>query len=126
MCIRDRQDTKQILNALNTALSSEQLLSLQQQCPNVHVAEPLIAYVQALLEFSRTSPLFSQGLSPRGGIGLVQSAKAWALMDGRDSVYPEDIQAVLSATTEHRLVLQDNTTRGQSASHVLLTEVAIP
>ena len=120
------QDTKQILNALSTALSCEQLLSLQQQCPNVHVAEPLIAYVQALLEFSRTSPLFSQGLSPRGGIGLVQSAKAWALMDGRDSVYPEDIQAVLSATTEHRLVLQDYTTRGQSASHVLLTEVAIP
>jgi MoxR-like ATPase len=120
------QDTKQILNALNTTLSSEQLFSLQQQCPNVHVAEPLIAYVQALLEFSRTSSLFSQGLSPRGGIGLVQSAKAWALMDGRDSVYPEDIQAVLSATTEHRLILQDSTTRGQSASHVLLTEVAIP
>jgi MoxR-like ATPase len=119
-------DSRQKLDTIGTALSANQLLALQQQCPNVHVAEPLIAYVQALLEFSRTSPLFSQGLSPRGGIGLVQSAKAWALIDGRDSVYPEDIQAVLCATTEHRLVLQNNGSSGQSAAQVLLTEVAIP
>lgn len=119
-------DSRQQLNALEPVLSAEQLIALQQQCPNVHVAEPLIAYVQALLAFSRTSPLFSQGLSPRGGIGLIQSAKAWAMLDNRDSVYPEDIQAVLTATTEHRLVLQNINSTGQSASRVLLTEVAIP
>ena len=119
-------NSRQQLNALDTALSAQQLTELQQQCPNIHVAEPLIAYVQALLEFSRTSPLFSQGLSPRGGIGLIQSAKAWAMIDNRDSVYPEDIQAVLSATTEHRLVLQNSASTGQKAAQILLTEVAIP
>lgn len=119
-------DSRQQLNALEPVLSAQQLIALQQQYPNVHVAEPLIAYVQALLEFSRTSPLFSQGLSPRGGIALIRSAKAWAMLDKRNSVYPEDIQAVLNATTEHRLILQNSNSAGQNASHVLLTEVAIP
>ncbi|MBL4743940.1 MAG: MoxR family ATPase [Cycloclasticus sp.] len=119
-------DSRQKLSALSTALSAEQLIQLQQSCPKVHCADPLIAYVQALLDFSRTSPLFVQGLSPRAGIGLIQSAKAWALIDNRDSVYPEDIQAVLSATTEHRLSLQNKAASDQRAAHVLLTEVAIP
>jgi len=119
-------DTRLKLDSSKAVITSEQLTSLQQQVPTTHVAEPLIAYVQALLEFSRTSPLFSQGLSPRAGIALIQAAKAWALIDSRDSVYPEDIQAVLPSITEHRLALQNSLPSTENASTMLLTEVAIP
>lgn len=120
------QNTRLKLNSCKTIIDSDQLVSLQQQVVDVHVAEPLIGYVQALLEFSRTSPLFSQGLSPRAGIALIQAAKAWALIDNRDSVYPEDIQAVLPSITDHRLTLQNGAPSEQSLSATLLTEVAIP
>jgi MoxR-like ATPase len=119
-------DTRSKLQAAQTAMSLEQLKELQALVPDVHVAEPLVAYVQALLECSRTSPLFSQGLSPRAGIALIHAAKAWALIDGRDNVYPEDIQAILPAVTEHRLQLQNSSGKGQNASALLVTEVAIP
>lgn len=114
------------LDAATTAISTDELFTLQQQVTEIHVAEPLVAYVQALLEFSRTSPLFMFGLSPRAGIALIQSAKAWALIDGRDSVYPEDIQAVLPTVAEHRLQLQNHHDSSDSATQLLLTGVAIP
>lgn len=120
------ENTRLKLNTCKTAIDSAQLISLQQQVMAVHTAEPLINYVQALLEFSRTSPLFSQGLSPRAGIALIQAAKAWALIDNRTSVYPEDIQAILPSITDHRLALQNNVPSDQLLSTTLLTEVAIP
>lgn len=119
-------NTRQLLESNKPVISADQLVSLQQQVLAIHAAEPLIDYVQALLEFSRTSPLFIQGLSPRAGIALIQAAKAWALIDGRDSVYPEDIQALLPSITEHRLQLHNNLATNQDASSTLLNEVAIP
>lgn len=119
-------DTRLKLESCKTVINSDQLTTLQQQVPMTHVAVPLTAYVQALLEFSRISPLFSQGLSPRAGIALIQAAKAWALIDNRDSVYPEDIQAVLPSIAEHRLALQNSPPSTEQASTILLTEVAIP
>ncbi len=120
------ENTRLKLDTCKTAIDAAQLIALQQQVMTVHTAEPLINYVQALLEFSRTSPLFSQGLSPRAGIALIQAAKAWALIDNRTSVYPEDIQAVLPSITDHRLTLQNNAPSEQLLSTILLTEVAIP
>ena len=120
------ENTRLKLNSCKTAIDATQLIALQQQVKDVHTAEPLINYVQTLLEFSRTSPLFSQGLSPRAGIALIQAAKAWALIDNRTSVYPEDIQAVLPSITDHRLTLQNNSPSEQPLSTILLTEVAIP
>jgi len=131
----DPSSEKQLLQGLNTRLklssiqpviSAEQLVELQTQASNIHVAEPLIAYVQALLDYSRHCALFIDGLSPRAGIGLLQAAKAWALIDQRKDVYPEDIQAVFSAVTEHRLQLKHTESSKSSASAILLNEVAIP
>lgn len=69
----------------------------------MHVAEPLLNYIQDLLAFSRSAPLFTQGLSPRAGLAIVQAAKAWALMDGRNHVLPEDVQSILPSVVAHRL-----------------------
>ena len=67
-------------------------------------AESLIDYVQRLVAFTRESQEFAVGLSPRGAMALVAAARTWALMEGRDFVIPEDVQAVLGPVVGHRLV----------------------
>ena len=79
-------------------------------------------YVQALVAATRQNARFSLGLSPRGGISLIRSAQAWALLHGRRHVVPEDIQAVFVAVAGHRL----QTAAGNSAAQALLASVAIP
>lgn len=118
-------NTRLNLNKLTPSISIAQLSQLRQQAAAVHVAEPLINYVHALLTHSRTSSAFSQGLSPRAGIALIQAAKAWAFIDNRDSTYPEDIQSVLAAVANHRLVSQHQSS-SQSAADILMNDVSIP
>ncbi|HEY9030181.1 MAG TPA: AAA family ATPase, partial [Kangiella sp.] len=60
-------------------------------------------YVMDLINATRQSPDFAHGLSPRGGLALIGAAKAWAFLDERDYVLPEDIQRVFVPTVAHRL-----------------------
>lgn len=119
------EDRRELIETLPVALPAEQLLKLQTQVARVHVADPLLDYIQALLKQSRESALFVQGLSPRAGIALLHTAKAWAMLDQRDAVYPEDVQAILGPVVGHRLQLTQSTQQ-DDAAQCLLTEVAIP
>lgn len=84
-------------------LNQEQLLACQREVEAVNVSDTLLDYVQRLIAFTRSYEKLSFGLSPRGALALVQAAKAWAYVEGRKHVMPEDIQAVFSAVVEHRL-----------------------
>ncbi|AKH21121.1 AAA family ATPase [Sedimenticola thiotaurini] len=97
------EDRRNLLEQLAPCLTLEQLRELQQQVTRVHVSNALLDYIQALLKFSRSSPRFQHGLSPRAGLALINSARAWALLAGHPQVLPEDVQAVLAATVTHRL-----------------------
>jgi MoxR-like ATPase len=63
----------------------------------------LLDYLQAIINFTRQTENYHCGLSPRAGLALLNAAKAWALMAGRDAVVPEDVQAVLPAVAGHRI-----------------------
>lgn len=97
---RDRRD---MLSMLPRAMEPPTLLALQQQAAHVHVADALLDYMQALIAATRDNPAFAVGLSPRGGLALLHAARAWALLEGRDMVLPEDIQAVAPAVIGHRV-----------------------
>lgn len=116
---------REILLRVEPRFDLVELQRLQRQAANVVVAEPLLAYVQNLLAFSRASQLFSAGLSPRAGLALVHAAKAWALMDGRGHALPEDVQNVLPSVVSHRLLAHDGTTQ-TSAAEQLVDSVPIP
>lgn len=88
---------------LEAMIQSSDLLTFQAEIRQVHTAGPLIDYVQLLLDASRRSPVFQHGLSPRAGLALLAAARAWAWLEGRDMVIPDDIQAILPAVTSHRL-----------------------
>jgi MoxR-like ATPase len=96
-------DRRDLVNSLDTVLSPEDLHQLQQAVQQVHVAAPLLDYVQALVAHTRRAPGLNAGLSPRAAIGLLRAARAWALIAKRDAVIPEHIQAVFASVVEHRV-----------------------
>lgn len=97
-------DRRLELQHLKATIDQASLLLLQQYVLQVTTSSALIDYVQALLRFSRESGYFVCGLSPRAGLALLHASKAWALVQNRDYVIPEDVQAVLPSVTNHRLV----------------------
>ncbi|MDH3453427.1 MAG: MoxR family ATPase, partial [Gammaproteobacteria bacterium] len=120
------QDRRQMLQHLPAVILPPRLLELQRSVSDVHVAEPLLDYVQKLLAFSRADDRFVHGLSPRAGLGLVKAARAWALVEGRSFVVPEDVQAVLTAVVGHRLSLKnDANATGDAVADVLIENVDI-
>ncbi|MBI3897562.1 MAG: AAA family ATPase [Gammaproteobacteria bacterium] len=97
---RDRRET---LQSLQPVLDAEQLAMLQREAMRIHASEPLLDYLQNLIDVTRTSGDFAQGLSPRAALAWLAAARAWALLEGRDMVLPEDVQAVAVPVAAHRL-----------------------
>jgi len=97
------EDRRAMLRTLQAAMNPLELIDAQQALRDIHASSSLIDYVQALAQASRTGALFAEGLSPRAAIALLQAGRAWAALEGRDHVLPEDIQAVLVPVCAHRL-----------------------
>jgi len=109
---------------LEAVLSHDELVTLMQKVRRVRASESLLQYLQRLLHYSRHSEQFVYGLSPRAGLGLLQASKAWALLSQRDYVVPEDIQAILGAVVNHRLVISGQQQHSDAAS-ILLNAVPV-
>ena len=103
---------RDMLETLPALLNAQELAALQQAVGRVHVAEPLLDYVQDLIAATRNGRWFLQGLSPRAGIALMRAARAQALIAGRDYVAPDDVQAILPQCVAHRMVPVSDAGRG--------------
>jgi len=97
------EDRRQMLKHLAPAMTPAELSAAQQSLRQIHASPALIDYVQALAQASRQNGFFAEGLSPRAALALLQAARAWAALEGRDHVMPEDVQAVLVPVCAHRL-----------------------
>jgi MoxR-like ATPase len=97
------EDRRAMLRTLQAAMNPLELIDAQVALRGIHASNALIDYVQALAQASRSGALFAEGLSPRAAIALLQAGRAWAALEGRDHVLPEDIQAVLVPVCAHRL-----------------------
>jgi MoxR-like ATPase len=91
--------------ALRAVLSPQEVVTLQQTTARIHVDDDLHEYAVALTTHTRTHAKVALGASPRATLGLVQAAKAHALLAGRTYMVPEDIRAVAISVLAHRLVL---------------------
>lgn len=119
-------DRRDMVAALNPCMEPGELIELQRSVREVHVSEALISYVQAIVDHTRRSPDYEVGLSPRAALALLRAARAWALIDHRDLVIPEDIQAVLPAVTGHRLRSASGVTAGSASSLATALVGAVP
>ncbi len=99
------ENRRMLIERQQPIMSPGMLTELQNTAQTLIVAEPLVDYVQNLLTATRQSPDFTAGLSPRAGLALLAAARAWALIDGRDHVLPEDVQTVFPHVAGHRLHL---------------------
>jgi MoxR-like ATPase len=119
-------DRRDLLAGLDACMAPGELVELQGNAQRVHVAPALLDYVQAIVEYTRRAPEFAAGLSPRAALALVHSARAWALIEGRDKVIPEDVQAVLPGVAGHRLRPANDAARRLDSIALLLSAVPIP
>ena len=121
-------DRRQLLSEIKPTLNSDILIKLQETAAKVHMTEPLLDYVQALVRFTRESPDIETGLSPRGSLAVVAAARSHAFIEHHSGVFPDDVQAVFSAVAGHRLKPASNSayrTPADLCRHVL-DSVAIP
>ncbi|MGH8751829.1 MAG: AAA family ATPase [Burkholderiales bacterium] len=119
-------ERRDMISQLTPCVSVAELLELQQKIKNVHASDALTDYLQALINYTRQSPLFVTGLSPRAGLALLHAARAWALMHGRNQVLPEDVQAVLPSVVSHRLHAAGEHARHKDPTESLINAVPIP
>lgn len=117
------QSRHSLCESLPVQLPPEQLQKIQQAVTQVYVSAALLDYCQAIIKFTRDSSEYHCGLSPRAGLALLTAAKAWAFMDQRDAVIPEDLQAVLAAVAGHRL--RAGNTQSEAIVAPILAKVAI-
>ena len=120
-------ERRDMIGTLKPVITATELMDLQKLVPSMQVSDALLDYVQQLINHSRHSPRFTQGLSPRAGVSLLRAAQAWAMMQGRRQVLPEDVQAILPAVVGHRLHGNADNVQGSfDASKELIGGVPIP
>ena len=121
-------ERREIVAKLSPQMEAVELLTLQQQVKTVFISSALLDYVQAILRHTRESAHYVHGLSPRAGLSLLAVARAWALLDGRSAVIPEDVQTVLPGVASHRLqgVQDAQASNGDKLTRELIEAVAIP
>jgi MoxR-like ATPase len=119
-------DRREMLKELKPVFTAETLLQIQASVREVHASAALLDYLQDLLDASRQR--HSTGISPRGGLALLHAAQAWALINGREMVLPEDVQAVGVAVMAHRLGhdIEQPGHSGRTLADTLLRTVPVP
>jgi MoxR-like ATPase len=120
-------ERRELLAELAPVLDAAAVVRIQQEVRAVHVADALLEYVQLLLRYTRERASVKLGLSPRAGQGLIRAAQAWAYLDARAAVLPEDVQAVMPAVVAHRLERRDPAGgTGPSLAEELTRAVPVP
>lgn len=119
-------DRNEMLKDLQPVLHSKALIDIQAAVRRVHTSAALLDYLQDLLDASRQRHRI--GLSPRAGLALLHASQAWALMNGREMVLPEDLQGVAVAVMAHRLGhdLEQSGQSGRTLAENLLKSVPVP
>jgi hypothetical protein len=111
-------------------LDGPAVLDLKDHVRRLYVGDEVEHYVVALADATRRHPQIQLGASPRATVALYRAAQAWAFIDGRDFVRPDDVKAIAPAVLAHRIVIDlDQGLRGATAEGVLdelLASVPVP
>jgi len=121
-------ERRNLVATLEPCVAPGELIGMQANASKVHAAPALLDYIQAVVEHTRRAPEFASGLSPRAALGILHAARAWAMLEGRDKVLPEDVQAVLPGVAGHRLAPAHEGARKRASevTAALIEAVPIP
>jgi MoxR-like ATPase len=115
---------KRDYSQLPQRINQQQLKQIQESIANITLSAPVIDYIIELVTYTRETQSLAASLSPRASMALAKSARAWAYIEGRDFVLPEDVQAVFSSVCQHRLGLHSESGNNQIAD--ILKHVLVP
>jgi MoxR-like ATPase len=103
--VLERQRQAHPLDALDQVVAVEELIAAQEAVKEVHVERLILEYIVALVEASRNHDDVYLGASPRGSLALYNTARAWAALQGRDYVIPDDVKDLAEPSLAHRLIM---------------------
>lgn len=115
---------KRDYSQLPQRINQQQLKQIQESIANITLSAPVVDYIIELVTYTRETQSLAASLSPRASMALAKSARAWAYIEGRDFVLPEDVQAVFSSVCQHRLGLHSESGNNQIAD--ILKHVLVP
>ena len=117
-------------SVLNKVVSAEELIKQRAIVNKVHVEPELMKYIAEIVQSTRNSSAISVGASPRASVFLMKAAQAWAAVQGRDFVTPEDVKTIVGPTLRHRIILTpEKEMEGISADQVInitIEKVEVP
>lgn len=108
---------------IESKLSPKEILDLQNKCRHIHIHPSIGEYIIQLANASRSHPLISIGVSPRASKALYRTVKAWALLQGREFVIPDDVKDMLIPVWNHRLILKADAHINNIKSEDILEEI---
>lgn len=128
--ILSRAEKEISIDTLNAVITLEELIALQQAVKEVFVSEVIKAYIVTCAQETRENPSVYLGVSPRGALALMKVCQAYALLNGREYVIPDDVQYLLPFVFGHRMILRPEAKyEGITTEEVLeriLTKVPVP
>jgi MoxR-like ATPase len=126
--VQRRRERKQEAQTLRVVSSVDDLLEMQRQVEEVFVDEDIEQYLVDLTTKTRNHPQVAVGASPRGTLTLLKMSRAWAAIQGRNFVLPDDVKVFVKPALNHRLILRPDLWSVSHAADRILTEIvqAVP
>ena len=121
--VRDRQG-KNPMEGIQSVLTAGELTALRQQTAQVHISDPILEYIIALVAATREHKLLQRGASPRCTLAVAAMARAHAMLEGRDYVLPQDVTDAFPITTAHRLLLKPEAEAGGAKTLAIAAALA--
>jgi MoxR-like ATPase len=128
--LRRVHEIEQAIENLRPVVPREVVLEEIKRAAEVRVEDAVLDYIASIVEETRVHPAVRLGGSPRAGIAMLKLAKAWAYLDGRNYVIPDDVKAVAKLALIHRIILKpEYEVQGVTSERVIesvLSKVPVP
>lgn len=119
----DKTASTHPIEHLNAVMDKDELIKLQNEVKQIYVSDAVKTYIVKIVNNTRNHPLFELGASPRASIALMQAAKAYAYIQGRDYVIPDDVKYLTPHVLSHRVILSSEAKFEGKTAKSLLTDL---
>lgn len=109
--------------SVKAVMTTEEVMEIRRQTEMVQVHDDIYRYIVSLMEATRRHPGVLLGLSARGGLALLRAAKAWAAMEGRTFLLPDDVKQMALPVCSHRILLKNNLRLKKAAAEETMREI---
>ena len=114
---------KKPIDEVTAVITREELVALTKYVSGIKIDDAIYEYIGALVTETRKHPALSLGASPRASVALMNLAQAYAVIEGRDYVLPDDVAAVFRSSIAHRLILRQEAKLNGTTVNAVLSEI---